>query len=352
MITETQIENADAKILVIDDAPQNVQLVEGFLEWAGYTNFSSLTNSSEAFAKITEWNPDIILLDLHMPHPDGYEILRWLRTEVSVERFLPVLVFTADTTAEAKRRALEAGASDFLGKPADAWEILLRVKNFLHARKMHVELMDWNDALEERVTKRTIELSRARREALETLARAAEFRDDDTAEHTKRVGELSVKIGRELGLDDEFLDQLLLAAPLHDVGKIAIPDSILLKPGRLDLDEFNQMKSHTIIGAQVFTNIDSPLMQLAQEIALNHHERWDGSGYPNGLAGENIPVSARIVAIADVYDALTNVRPYKPAWTHDDAVAEIIRTSGSHFDPSAVEAFIRVIGAHGIDAAA
>ncbi len=329
----------EARILIVDDERANVQLVERFLEWAGYTNFKSITDSSAAMKEVREYGPDIILLDLHMPAPDGYAILAELNGKASANRFLPVLVFTADATSAARKKALEAGASDFLTKPGDAQEILLRVRNFLQARRMHLELQKHNQDLEARVNARTAELSLARREALETLARAAEYRDDDTGQHTKRVGDLSARIAEAMGEGNEFVEYIRLAAPLHDVGKIALPDSILLKPGPLDEEELQTMRRHTITGGQVFSGIESPMMKLAREIAICHHERWDGSGYPNGLAGDSIPLSARIVSIADVYDALVNERPYKRAWTHEDAVAEIESQSGRQFDPRVVEGF-------------
>ncbi len=333
----------EARILVIDDEAENVRLVERFLEWAGYVNVKGLTDSSVALASIRDFSPDIVLLDLHMPKPDGFEILAMLDDDASLDRFLPVLVFTADGTPEAKKRALKAGASDFLTKPGDASEILLRVRNFLQARRMHVELQRHNADLEERVRARTVEVSLARREALETLARAAEFRDDDTGQHTKRVGELSAAIANELGEPQEFIEALRLAAPLHDVGKIAIPDTILLKPGKLDDLQLETMRRHTVVGAQVFSGIKSPLMRLAMEIALNHHERWDGAGYPNGLSGEAIPLAARIVTVADVYDALVHERPYKRAWTHEDTLVELEAQKGKQFDPRIVDGFLALM---------
>lgn len=331
-----------AKILVIDDTLQNTVLVEGFLNFGGYTNVRTLNDSKAAFSAIQEFEPDIVLLDLHMPTPDGYEVLAWIRGPEYQGQNLPVLIFTADTTPSAKMRALELGASDFLTKPADAWEILLRVKNFLSSRMMNLELQNWNENLEAQVEARTHDLSVARREALEALARAAEYRDNETAEHTRRVSEMCREIGLYLGMSDEDAEELFLAAMLHDVGKIGVSDTILFKPGKLDDGEWEEMKRHPIYGAEVFEKSVSPLMQVARVIALNHHERWDGTGYPNHLAGEDIPLVARIVAIADVYDALVSERPYKRAWSHADAVREIASQSGKHFDPRVVEAFLAI----------
>lgn len=336
-------ENADARILVVDDNADNVRLVERFLEYAGYMNVQVITQSGSALEIIRRTSPDLVLLDLHMPKPDGYEILETLRESTSPGRYVPILVFTADGTSEARKRALEAGASDFLTKPGDAAEILLRVRNFLHARRMHVELQRRSEDLEVKVQARTAELSLARREAIEALARAAEFRDDDTGQHTKRVGELSAEIAREIGAPEEWVDAIRLAAPLHDVGKIALPDSILLKPSKLDIDEIAEMRRHTTVGGRVFGEAESPLMKLAREIALNHHERWDGSGYPNGLAGTEIPLCARVVAVADVYDALVHERPYKAAWSQASALAEIGAQAGKQFDPRIVSSFFQIM---------
>jgi len=332
-----------ARILVIDDNAENVRLVARFLEWAGYLDVEVITDPEVALATIRQTCPDIILLDLHMPKLSGYEILRLLREDESAWCSVPVLVFTADQTAEAKARALECGASDFLTKPGDAQEILLRVKNFLRLRQMHLELERNNTDLTDRVRVRTAELSVARREALETLARAAEFRDDETGQHTKRVGELSASIARELGLSQDEVDTIRLAAPLHDVGKIALPDSILLKPAKLVGEEIATMRRHTDVAEVVFAGMESPLMRLARDIAVSHHERWDGTGYPKGLSQEAIPLAARIVAVADVYDALVHERPYKHAWPHAEAVAEIASQKGKQFDPQVVEAFLKLM---------
>ncbi len=224
----------NARILVIDDNPDNVRLVERLLEWAGYANVKVLSNSLLAKQEVMMREHDVILLDLHMPAPDGFEILSALRNETTHGRFIPVLIFTADKSTEAKAKALEFGASDFLTKPGDAQEILMRVKNFLKLRQLQLELQETNADLSNRVQARTAELSEARREALEALARAAEYRDDDTGKHTQRVGEMSVAIAQKLGAPADWIEALRLAAPLHDVGKISLPDSILLKPGKLE----------------------------------------------------------------------------------------------------------------------
>jgi len=330
----------DSHVLVIDADASNVRLLERLFESAGYKNVTLLTDPAQTFETCERIQPDIILLDLHMPKMDGYEILRRLKELWGGTQYVPILVFTADVDPMSRKMALELGAHDFLSKPGDLDEIVLRVRNFLETRHLHRQLQVHNANLEYRVQERTILLQSARLEAMERLARAAEFRDDDTGEHTKRVGDLSADIAAKLIWPEGAVEQLRLAAPLHDIGKIGIPDSILLKPSKLTLEELVVMKTHTTIGAEILRGSGSPVLQEAELIALSHHERWDGTGYPQGLQGEAIPLVARIVAVADVYDALVNERPYKQAWSADDAEAEIVRSAGTHFDPQVVQAFM------------
>lgn len=321
----------EAKILVVDDEKANVRLLEVMLEQAGFTNVSSTTDSREAHPLVRQWRPDLLLLDLNMPHCNGFEVLTQLRGER--ERHpMPVLVLTADATTPVKHRALAEGASDFITKPLDQVEVLLRINNLLQAH-FHSVL------LEAKVRERTLAFEVAQLETVQRLALAAEFRDDQTGLHTQRVGILSGLIANAMGLDPAFAELIRQAAPLHDVGKIGISDTILLKPGPLTSEEFATMKQHTKIGARIMAGSSSPILQMAEEIALYHHERWDGTGYA-GLAGESIPLSGRIVAVADVLDALLHARPYKPAWPLAEAVAEIRRQSGRQFDPRIVEAFL------------
>lgn len=335
------------KILIIDDQPSNVLLLESILEDADHTTFRSLTDPRQALAAFLEYEPDLMLLDLQMPHLNGFEVMKLIRARVPAGMFLPILILTADITPQAKQRALAEGASDFVTKPFDPTEVNLRIQNLLHTRALHLQLQDQNQVLEQKVSERTRELEETQIEILQRLALAAEYRDDDTGEHTRRVGQMSGDIARALGLPGAEVDLIRRAAPLHDVGKIAIHDAILLKPGRLTPEEMVVMRTHTTIGAKMLSGGRFPLLQQAEEIALTHHEHWDGGGYM-GVSGEAIPLAGRIVTAADVFDALTHRRVYKLAWPVAEAVAEIDRQSGRQFDPRVVEAFERVmLGAAG-----
>lgn len=337
-----------ARILIVEDEEANIRLLERLLKRNGSSvDLQSTMDPREVPALYTKFQPDLILLDLHMPHRDGFAVMDELKPLVPAGSYLPILVLTADVTPEARQRALAGGAEDFVTKPFDATEVLLRVKNMLRTRFLHLQLQNHNQILEEKVQERTRELSDAHHELeeahldlLDRMALAAEYRDDETGQHTKRVGQASAFLARASGQSQEQVMLIRRAAPLHDVGKIAIPDLILLKPGRLTPEEFEVMKTHTTIGAQMLSGGRFPLLQLAEQIALTHHERWDGAGYPRRLKGDAIPMAGRIVAVADAYDALTHERPYKHAWPAAEAVAELERNAGTQFDPALVEAFL------------
>jgi putative two-component system response regulator len=290
-----------------------------------------------------EHPPDLVLLDLHMPGRDGFMVLDDLAPYTSGGGHLPVLILTGDASAEMKRRSLALGAKDFIAKPFDLAEVLLRIRNLLETRLLYRALARQNADLEATVRERTRELEASRLEVLERLAVAAEFRDDDTGRHTQRVGELAARLARAHGLPPARAQLVRLAAPLHDVGKIAVPDSILRKPGPLTPEEFAVMKTHALLGARMLSGVGSELIALAAAIAGGHHERWDGSGYPNGIAGDVIPLEARIVAVADVVDALSHDRPYRAAWPRAEVLAEIRRGRGTQFDPDVVDAFFRLL---------
>lgn len=332
-----------ARILIVDDEGANVLLLQRILQRAGYSELKSTTDPRHVLPIFTEFKPDAVLLDLHMPHLDGYAVMEQIRSRVADTDFLPILVLTADATPAAKQRALSSGARDFLAKPLDATEVLLRLRNLLETRSIHMEMQTQNEGLEEKVRERTEALENAQLEILGRLARAAEYRDDDTGEHAQRVGNLAAYLAQASGLADDQTDLIRMAAPLHDVGKIGIPDSILLKPGKLEKEEFEVMKTHTTIGAGILSGSRSRLLQLAEEIALYHHEKWDGSGYA-GLSGRDIPLAARMVTVADVFDALTHPRPYREAWPVERAIQEIQAGSGRLFDPAVVGVFLDLHG--------
>lgn len=331
-----------AKILAIDDEPANIQLLEGLLRREGYTKVKSVMDSRQVLPQFTTFEPDLILLDLMMPHLDGFAVLKQLTPRIPQETYLPILILTADISRETKQKALSCGARDFLTKPFDITEVLLRIKNLLETRFLHQQLQNQNHLLDTRVQERTHELEKARIEVLERLALAAEYRDDVTGEHTLRVGEMSAVVARALKLPEDRVELIRRAAPMHDIGKIGISDAILLKPGRLTAEEFEVMKTHTTIGAKIQSGSSSPVLQMAEVIALSHHEKWDGTGYL-GLAGEAIPYESRIVAVNDVFDALVNVRPYKPAFSREQALNIIREGSGTAFDPDVVRGFFSQI---------
>jgi len=334
---------SDAKILIVDDRVINVRLLERILERVGYRAFTSTTDSSAAMDLYDRIQPDLVLLDLIMPAPDGFEILDRIGSLVASDAFLPVLVLTSDLSLAAKERALSSGANDFLTKPFEESEVLLRIHNLLQTRHLHRQIRLQNLELEERVRERTAELEEAYAEILERLARAAEYRDDDTGEHTQRVGRVAQELALEIGAPHEVCANILRAASLHDLGKVGIPDGILLKEGPLSPDEWERMQAHATIGASILSEGRHPLLCLAERIAQSHHESWDGTGYPHGLAGEAIPLEGRICAVADVFDALTHERPYKPAWSRDAAVDEITGLAGRKFDPAVVEGFLGLV---------
>jgi putative two-component system response regulator len=330
-------EHRPAKILVIDDQEQNIKLLTRILEKDGYEQVRWTTNAAEGLSIYTEFNPDLVLLDLHMREKDGFEVLQEIVSH-SGSALVPVLMITADDSADVKRRALALGAKDFVGKPFDSGEVLLRIRNLLETHFLYQRLRDQNADLERKVVERTRELEQSQLEVLERLAVAVEFRDDDTGNHTKRVGEVSAMLAQTIKLEGATTELIRRAAPLHDIGKVGIPDSILLKAGPLTGEEFELMKMHTVIGSRMLSKGRSELVRFSQRIARSHHEWWDGSGYPDRVSGQSIPLEARIVAVADFLDALTHERPYRAAWGIDDTLAEIRRRSGTHFDPTIVKA--------------
>jgi putative two-component system response regulator len=335
------------RILIADDDQAIVGLLERILARAGFADVTVTTDSDSVIDLFSELSPDLVVLDLVMPPPDGFELMARLAEIIPEDAFVPILVLTGNLSTETRRRALGEGATDLLTKPFDVTEVLLRIRNLLATRFLHLETMAHNRILDATVRQRTQKLEEARLDVLARLARAAEFRDDETGEHTRRVGVLSSVLGARLGMTDVDVENLRLTAPLHDVGKIGIPDGILLKPGRLTPGERAIMETHTTIGATLLSDSPWPVLRYAAEVALRHHEWWDGGGYPDGLAGEAIPLAARIVAVVDVFDALSHDRPYRSAWPRGQVLEEIRSGRGTHFDPQVVDAFLGVCGPNG-----
>ena len=331
-----------ARILLVDDEAANLGVLRRVLEQAGYSRLMETSDPLEAATIFSSFQPDLVCLDLHMSPLDGFGVLAELEPLIPPSTYLPILMLTGDSSVESKQRALSLGAMDFVTKPFHVDEVLLRIHNLLVPRFMHLELVGYNQVLERQVHERTRALEESRLEVLERLALAAEFRDDETGRHTRRVGRLAGMLAERIGIDDTEVEHIIRAAPLHDIGKIGVSDQILLKPGRLTDEEYEIMKRHSSIGAEILGGGRTRLIRMAAEIAHHHHERWDGTGYPAKLRGEAIPLPARVVALADVFDALSHTRPYREAWPLPEVLKEIGRQAGVHFDPALVEAFMQL----------
>ncbi|KDE39015.1 Response regulator [Nitrincola lacisaponensis] len=329
-----------ARILIVDDEPANLKLLDKMLSGQGYQDCVLIRDPREVLHSYQQQRPDLILLDINMPHLDGYQVMEQL-VALNDPLLPPIVILTAQHTKDYLLRALAGGARDFVSKPFDRNELLMRVRNLLDAQLAHRMLHSQKDVLEDMVRQRTEELHATRLQVVQRLGMAAEYRDEETGFHILRMSHICALLAKQIGWDDEQCDLMLNASPMHDIGKIGIPDAILLKPGKFEPHEWEIIKNHAVIGAKLLEGDDSALMRMAREIALTHHEKWDGSGYPNGLVGEAIPISGRIAALADVFDALTSTRPYKKAWSVEAAVDLIKESSGSHFDPDLVEVFLR-----------
>lgn len=336
MISQQQCQNAT--VLLVDDQTTNIMLLENILQNAGYKHVHTTQDPSQVVNLYKELSPDLICLDIHMPQLNGFQVMGQLKI-IQKGCYLPILVLTSEEDRETRLRALESGAKDFLNKPFDKAEVLIRIRNLLEASLLNKAMSQQKQNLEETVRIRTQELQETQLEIVHRLAQAAEYRDNETGAHIVRLSHFAVVLGRACGMTETECDVLFHATPMHDVGKLGIPDHILLKPGKLDPEEFEIMKQHTVIGAQLLSNSHSPVLQMGELIALTHHEKWDGSGYPNRLRGEDIPLPGRICAIADVFDALSSKRCYKEAWPIEKTLAEIRASSGKHFDPHLVEIF-------------
>jgi putative two-component system response regulator len=332
-------ELAGMRLLIVDDNASSVALLEAMLAEAGYGNLVATQNPRLVRELCLRWQPDLLLLDLRFPDMSGFDVLADIPELLADPVNLPVLVLTADISPATRRKALSHGARDFVTKPFDVTEVLLRVRNLLDTRRLQNRLRQHNETLAAEVRKRTAELDQSRLETLTVLAATIEYRDDDTKEHTLRVGRIAGLLAAALELDDVTMDTVRQAAPLHDIGKLGIPDSILLKPGRLNDDERTAMQRHVDIGATILAPARSPVLRMAAQIARTHHERWDGRGYLQGLSGDEIPLPGRITAVADVFDALVHERPYKQAWPLDRALTVIADGAGTQFDPRVAAAF-------------
>lgn len=327
-------------IVIVDDNTTNLLMLKMLVIRIEGCTPLTFNEPAKALFWCEENSPDLILLDYMMPEMDGIEFLQRLRN-LPLKKEIPVIMVTADHESGVRQRALEAGANDFLTKPIDKLEFMARMKNTLALRRSQKQLANRAEWLGKEVRKALAEVQLREQETILLLSKTAEYRDPETGAHIQRMSHYSVLIGQRLGWTDTDLQLLLSAAPMHDIGKIGIPDNILLKPARLDDAEMKIMRQHSSIGWDILQShsTNNKLLEMAAEIALSHHEKFDGGGYPRGLKGDAIPISARIVAIADVFDALTSTRPYKIAWEIDRAANFIREGAGNHFDPVCVQAF-------------
>lgn len=331
----------DGPILIVDDEEPNLRLVRSALTKVGCHNLSCMTQPEKVLDFCQTHPVDLILLDLSMPKLHGLDLMKLLNAEMDSPP--QIIVLTAMTSSEDKLAALELGALDYLTKPLHINELLLRVRNGLRLVRLNQQLRHERDNLDAEVQRQTCELEQTRDEIIYRLGRATEFRDNETGSHVTRMSESVYLLAMAITQDEAFASQLRKAAQMHDVGKIGIPDGVLMKPGKLSPQEFRIMQSHARIGYEILSDAKTPLMKLAAEVAHSHHERWDGTGYPKGLKGEEIPLESRIVALCDVYDALRSARPYKTPWSRDGATQYIREESGKHFDPDISSAFLSLI---------
>lgn len=357
--------NSNARIMIIDDEQLVVRVVKRFLSNEGYEDFLTITDPREAFEALRTERPDVVLMDIMMPHITGLDMLRH-RQKTNEFQHIPFIILSANSENQIKRDALRLGATDFLSKPVDPSDLTVRVKNALVVKRHHDHLTNYAEELERQVSVRTKQIERSREQIIHCLARAAEYRDNETGAHVIRVGKICRVVAEELGFSRDYGHQIEMAAQLHDVGKIGIPDSVLLNPGRLDNEEFEVMKTHCSLGCEIMEplsensgevvrkhaevgafimdGVDSPMLELAAIIARTHHEKWDGTGYPLGLKGDQIPIEGRICCVADVYDALCSERPYKKAFPIEKCLEIMLSERNTRFDPIVLDAFFRRLG--------
>jgi len=334
-MTQTTLPTVPAlpTLLIVDDAPESIDVLRAVL---GHEfRLRVALNGVKALEIVEAVNPDLILLDVMMPELDGYETCRRLKQKPRTAN-IPIIFLTTLSESDSQLKGLELGAVDYITKPFAAPLVRSRVRTHVSLHRHQMELV-------ELVNERTRELMETRLEIIRRLGRAAEYKDNETGMHVLRMSHMTRLLARSCGMSEIQTELLFQASPMHDIGKIGIPDRILLKPGKLDADEWEMIKRHTTIGAEIIGEHPSELIVLARLVALRHHEKWDGSGYPGGLKGEDIPIEARIVALADVFDALLSVRPYKPAWSLDDTMKYVFAQRGQHFDPAVIDAFVQVL---------
>jgi len=339
------------KILIVDDDERNRLLFKVVLQKEGYEIIEA-ENGKEGIEIATKEKPDVILMDIMMPEMDGFTATEILKNDEKT-KFIPVIMLTALNEREEKLKGIDKGADDFLTKPVDTKELALRVRNNIRIKKYHDFLENYNQILEKEVEKKTEALKKAYEEidfsykdSIIRLSNLAEYKDPETGQHIKRVGLYCQVLSEYMGLNNEFIEHIFYASAMHDIGKVGIPDKILLKQGKLTEEEWEIMKKHTIYGYNILRNSKSKILNMAADIALNHHEKWDGSGYPYGKKGEEIPLPARIMAIADIYDALRSNRPYKRGFSHEETMKIILegdgRTKPQHFDPEILKYFEKI----------
>ncbi|KQT34500.1 HD domain-containing phosphohydrolase [Methylophilus sp. Leaf414] len=330
-------------ILIADDEEKNRTYLDAILTSEGYATLHA-NDGKMAFELIKEHQPDLILLDAMMPVLNGFELAEKLKSNEAT-KVIPIIMITALVDRNSRMRALQCGVEEFVTKPVDRAELWIRVRNLLRLKEYNDFLTNYSRTLEVQVEERTEQLLTSYFDSMFSILRAAEFRDKETGDHIHRIAFFCKELAANIGMGSEFCDTIYHASPLHDVGKIGIPDRILLKPGPHTPDEWEIMKTHAALGYSILGNGNStsPFTMMGAEIALNHHERWNGTGYPNGIKGEAIPLAARIMVISDVYDALRSKRPYKPAYTHEHALQIMLkgdgRTRPEHFDPMLLNAF-------------
>jgi putative two-component system response regulator len=333
---------AKMRILVVDDNNTNLKLLIRLVKKVENCEAVAFSTPEEVLSALPELDFDVALIDYQMPVYNGVELFTEI---VRFEKYanVPVIFITADKDMTTRMAALNAGAIDFLTKPVNPVEFQARLHNIVSLTIARRQLADHSEWLRKEVERAVHALRLREQEIIERLTLAAGYKDPETSRHTLRVAAYSEAIAREMGLSEQFCTDLRLAAPMHDIGKVAMPDTVMLKQGKLTESEYRQMQSHAQIGADILSRSHSSLLQLASEIAISHHERWDGQGYPNRLAGDAIPLSGRIVCIADNFDALTTERPYKPAWSYERTVEHVLGRAGTQFDPDCVAAFERAL---------